>query len=97
MLTFVWLIQPEDPEEPVSVLLPLPIPASDPDSRASDGVVDWKPPHIDWNPWTNCSSYQATGAYSNMASEARANRLSQDLCEQMAHRKTMDQDLQQVC
>jgi len=90
-------IQPVDLEEPVSVLLPLPTPASNPENQASDGVVNWSPPHIDWNPWTNCSAYQATGAYNDMAPEARTNRLSQDLYEQMAHRKNTDQDLQQVC
>ena len=89
-------IQPEDPEEPVSVLLPLPTPESNPDSRTSDGVVEWRPPHIDWNPWTSCSSYQAAGPYSTMEPEARADTISRDLCDELARRKAQDQDLLKV-
>jgi len=57
----------EDPGEPISVLLPLPKPDANPDSlKEQPGVVEWKPPHIDWDPWTFRSAFQEGGRYSQL-------------------------------
>lgn len=59
--------QSEDPGEPTSVLLPLPKPDANPDSlKEQPGVVEWKPPHIDWDPWTFRSAFQEGGRYSQL-------------------------------
>ncbi len=80
----------------MSVLLPLRTPESNPDSRTADGVVEWRPPHIDWNPWTSCSAYQSSGPYSTLEPAARADMLSQNLREELLQRKTRDEVLQKV-
>lgn len=60
-------LQSEDPGEPISVLLPLPKPDANPDSlKEQPGVVEWKPPHIDWDPWTFRSAFQEGGRYSQL-------------------------------
>lgn len=83
--------------EPTSVLLPLPKPEASANSQKDcAGVVEWKPPHIDWNPWTCCSAYQASGPYNTMEPEARATQLSQGLCEEMRQRKLQDHDFCKV-
>lgn len=88
-------MQPAESEEPTSVLLPLPKPPADPTPpRGQDrSVVEWKPPHVDWNPWTCCSAYQMGGAYDTMEPEARADQLSQNLYQEMTQRKTNDLSL----
>ena len=60
------------------------------------GVVEWKSPHIDWNPWTCCSAYQASGPYSEVEPEARARQCSEALYHEISQRKAEDQDLCKV-
>lgn len=90
--------QPEDFGEPTSVLLPLlKIEASSDSQIQTSGVVEWKAPHIDWNPWTCCSAYQMSGPYHSMEPEARATHLSQQLYREMDHRKMKDPVFCKVC
>lgn len=61
------LPQPSGEEAgPVSLLLPLPKPEAGGGEREGGGVVEWRPPHIDWNPWTNRSAYLEGSPYSQM-------------------------------
>ena len=48
------------------MLLPLPKPDSVGGAKEGGGVVEWKPPHIDWNPWTNRSAYLETSPYAQL-------------------------------
>ena len=53
----------------MSVLLPLPKPEEEQGAereREREGVVEWKPPHIDWNPWTNRSAYLEGAPYAQL-------------------------------
>ena len=51
----------------MSVLLPLPKPEEEQGGeREREGVVEWKPPHIDWNPWTNRSAYLEGAPYAQL-------------------------------
>ena len=77
------------------MLLPLPKPPAQA-APESSGVVEWKLPHIDWNPWTSCSAYQSSGPYNTMEPEARAAHISKNLCEAMSERKMNDPALCRV-
>lgn len=81
-------------EESVSVLLPLPRPDRDPVAMERGGIVDWRPPHIDWDPWCFRSAYQSSGLYSQLEPEERAKRLSHDLKDEYLTRKQNDLILQ---
>lgn len=72
---------------PVSLLLPLPKPEAGGGEREGGGVVEWRPPHIDWNPWTNRSAYLEGSPYSQMEPAERASRHSHDLSQEMSCRK----------
>ena len=50
----------------MSVLLPLPKPEPVEGRGEGGGVVNWKPPHIDWNPWTNRSAYLEASPYAQL-------------------------------
>jgi ATP-dependent RNA helicase A len=76
-----------DESRPVSVLQPLPKPDAVGEVREGDGVVDWKPPHIDWNPWTNRSAYLEGSPYAQLEPGERAARYSHDLAQEMSSRK----------
>ena len=83
--------------EPISLLLPLPKPAGNHDNTVdAPGVVEWKPPHIDWHPWARHSAYEVGGAYSTLEPQARAERISQDLYAELSQKKGADTELQRV-
>ena len=50
----------------MSVLLPLPKPETGREEREGGGVVEWRAPHIDWNPWSNRSGYLETSPYAQL-------------------------------
>ena len=50
----------------MSVLLPLPKPEAGGEGAEQGGVVEWRPPHIDWNPWSNRSAYLEASPYAQM-------------------------------
>lgn len=58
--------------------------------------MEWKLPHVDWNPWTNTSAYQASGPYHTMEPEARATKINEDLYQEMSQRKANDANLLKV-
>ena len=60
-----------DESRPVSVLQPLPKPDTAGEVREGDGVVGWKPPHIDWNPWNNRSAYLEGSPYAQLEPVSR--------------------------
>ena len=91
------ILQPEDPAEPKSVLLPLP--KSDSGSTSQEersDVVPWQPSHIDWSPWTNRSSYESVGPLAQLEPKDRAVQTSQHLFSELAERKANDPMLQKV-
>ena len=65
-LLFPSSLQASEQGEPVSVLLPLPKPQGREGEKEREGVVEWTPPHIDWNPWSNRSAYQESLPYSEL-------------------------------
>lgn len=89
--------QPEEINEPVSVLLPLPqATSSHGNLTETAGIVEWQPPHVDWHPWAGRSAYSVGEAYSNLDPEARAKQISDDLYVDLGRRKGEDPDLQKV-
>lgn len=79
------------------MLLPLPKPEpSAGGAPQSAGVVEWKLPHIDWNPWTCCSGYQQSGPYQELEPEARSTQISKALYQEMSERKLTDHALVKV-
>lgn len=77
------------------MLLPLPkLPVQA--TPQSNGVVEWKLPHIDWNPWTCCSAYQSSGPFNSMEPETRSTQLSKNLYQEMSERKMNDPALRRV-
>lgn len=64
--------QPDAEEESVSVLQPIPTPPATYEEAEPRSVVEWQPPHIDWNPWVCKSSITPGMKYSNMSSVSEA-------------------------
>ena len=90
------MLQPVDPGEPISVLLPLPKADSDSTSQERSDTVQWQPPHIDWSPWTSRSTYQDVGPLAQLEPQARAAQTSQFLFTELAERKANDPSLKKV-
>ena len=89
--------QPDEVEEPTSVLLPLlkSDSGSNQTQERSD-VVPWQAPHIDWNPWTNRSAYVNSGPLAQLDPQSRAAQTSQLLFSELSDRKARDPALQKV-